>query len=549
MKDANEISEILKKGQQCKDFIEGFLHDQVEQSLKNTHVQLKIRVKTRRSLEKKLEKKKKEKSEYSLSKITDIVGIRFICHFQRDVEQIVEFVLGLIKKTGHYGFSDLLEDARFYTTKSHNQAALRLAIEKIFSKYGAALEPEEKRSRYTSLHIVCGVRNFPDVPVEIQIRNVFEDAWAEIEHALQYKNSINDGRISAAAERHLLVLNTMVQACIEQVEAISIDATDQPLISSRVTSALAKNEDIQYLPEIVRALFAQIIALSDEEAPRALAMIERFCVENSAAIEADKEVQYILAMEQALCFLNMGKLSRAVEKYQDVQQATPEKAMVYYRLADAWRLLGEIPKASEFIDLAYKKLSAGSSTAGERKWLEERIHLKKAYLQWKQRDFAGALNTLKVDYERIKKTNNTLLIQKYVNSMTYYQIELMGEQPQPLELEALKKSKQVFEEWKMTSISQGTLAEMVDTYAWLCYLLWASSGDIDALNSAYRAAEELDAAILYPNGPNEPYLAAQGVKYRISQTDVTGLHYHVSIIRKAWQARSRAKKSNSKQKV
>ncbi|MCQ2501944.1 MAG: GTP pyrophosphokinase family protein [Lachnospiraceae bacterium] len=92
-------------------------------------------------------------------KVEDIAGIRIICQFVEDIEQIVELI-------------ESREDMKVRTVKD-------------YVKF-------QKESGYRSFHMIITYRvetlNGPKkIPVEIQIRTMGMDFWATIEHSLQYK--------------------------------------------------------------------------------------------------------------------------------------------------------------------------------------------------------------------------------------------------------------------------------------------------------------------------------------------------------------------------
>lgn len=92
-------------------------------------------------------------------KVEDIAGIRIICQFVEDIEQIVELI-------------ENRDDMKVKTVKDYVKC--------------------QKDSGYRSYHMIIiykvqtlmGVKK---VPVEIQIRTMGMDFWATIEHSLQYK--------------------------------------------------------------------------------------------------------------------------------------------------------------------------------------------------------------------------------------------------------------------------------------------------------------------------------------------------------------------------
>ena len=93
-------------------------------------------------------------------KINDIAGIRIICNFKKDVYKLVEII--------------------------ENFQDIRILNKKDFMK-------KPKKSGYMSYHIIAEVPvNFSSgimfVKVEIQVRTLGMDFWANLEHKLKYKN-------------------------------------------------------------------------------------------------------------------------------------------------------------------------------------------------------------------------------------------------------------------------------------------------------------------------------------------------------------------------
>nr|WP_268838055.1 hypothetical protein [Pseudoalteromonas sp. CNAT2-18.1] len=124
------------------------------------------RVKDKNSLSRKIINKDKYSS---IQDITDIVGIRIISNYSDEVDQIAK----------------IIEDNFAIDTKN--------SIDK-----RASLDPD--RFGYLSLHYVVSIsqdreqlveyQRFNGRKVEIQIRSVLQHAWAEIEHDIGYKSTI-----------------------------------------------------------------------------------------------------------------------------------------------------------------------------------------------------------------------------------------------------------------------------------------------------------------------------------------------------------------------
>ncbi|HET8660178.1 MAG TPA: hypothetical protein VFM55_14410 [Micromonosporaceae bacterium] len=123
------------------------------------------RVKRRESAVRKIERK--ARADYSLSDITDLLGVRVITYFNYDVDQVAEII------------------EQEFTVDRANSVDKR-----------TSLDPD--RFGYLSLHYVVGLsdsrrrlpeyKKFDKVRFEVQIRSILQHAWAEIEHDLGYKS-------------------------------------------------------------------------------------------------------------------------------------------------------------------------------------------------------------------------------------------------------------------------------------------------------------------------------------------------------------------------
>ncbi len=135
-----------------KDFSRKYQNDPIH------HIQ--SRIKTKKSIEGKLARLQLEPTvENARDQLTDIAGIRVICHFIRDIDWIVD----IIKK----------------------QKDLIILKERDYIR-------SPKSNGYRSYHIVFGVPVYHTdgmdyYPVEIQLRTMSMDFWASMEHRICYK--------------------------------------------------------------------------------------------------------------------------------------------------------------------------------------------------------------------------------------------------------------------------------------------------------------------------------------------------------------------------
>ncbi len=123
---------------------------------------MESRLKTPRSIVEKLRRRAEEVSADSARRnLTDIAGIRVICHYIEDVYRIAELLL-------HQDDVTLIRKTDYIKTPKENG--------------------------YRSLHLVVQVPVYLSnrteyVPVEVQIRTEGMDFWASLEHQMRYKSS------------------------------------------------------------------------------------------------------------------------------------------------------------------------------------------------------------------------------------------------------------------------------------------------------------------------------------------------------------------------
>ena len=129
--------------------------------------------------------------------ITDLAGVRVICHYLRDVETLAEM---LLKR----------DDIELVYMRNYIQ--------------------KPKNTGYRSLHLVvsipvCLADRTEQVPVEVQIRTVAMDFWACLEHQLRYKSE-DEVPVDLRAQlkdcaRMIAEADEMMQEIFDKVKSIT----------------------------------------------------------------------------------------------------------------------------------------------------------------------------------------------------------------------------------------------------------------------------------------------------------------------------------------
>lgn len=204
----------------------------------------KHRKKSRKKIRNKAENYKKATpdDEFDPYKITDAWACRYVLLSQEFMAEFVEKLVRLIvTKENVDGISSPFKHGGLVkiTIYDNRPDSDPLAItSKVKKKIIPLLSPDErnkviessKASGYSSVHIIAmvtvdyemilGERNKGvDVPVELQIRDVFEDAWGEIEHRMVYSSKDDEkGEMRSILtnplwRQHLSVLKVFVDGC------------------------------------------------------------------------------------------------------------------------------------------------------------------------------------------------------------------------------------------------------------------------------------------------------------------------------------------------
>ncbi|MGB7433741.1 MAG: RelA/SpoT domain-containing protein [Ahrensia sp.] len=171
---------------------------------------IKSRVKRLDSLVAKVAEKKKRRKDYDASKVTDIVGIRFICLYARELVDVFHSLISMISLSQSDNIKimkgnkidDCIEEIIIFQSGRHSDvyesifySAKRMELSEYNKKKVLKVRMEkngDEKKPYSSIHIVANAEyrsglKTRNIPVEFQIRTVFEDVWGEIDHSLEYK--------------------------------------------------------------------------------------------------------------------------------------------------------------------------------------------------------------------------------------------------------------------------------------------------------------------------------------------------------------------------
>ncbi|GAB4184001.1 MAG: hypothetical protein Tsb002_06560 [Wenzhouxiangellaceae bacterium] len=389
-------SSAEKAAKKLSDFIYSKRDALIDTDGQRRYYAYNIRVKSVKSILNKKKEKAIDRPDYKLTSISDIVGLRFITLFRSDLSYLVDFCISQIDAGGVF-IGGSIEEGKIFTMDRRGDVVLS-SIEEAFknNNYKDYEIVPSRKSRYSSIHLLAKLDSHVDavasqetaklfeleaykVPIEIQIRTVFEDAWGEIDHIYQYKPIINKARKyktqSYFVPQHLASLKMFLDSCsvfadtIKQEAEITFKEKFHPEPSATVlTEEQAKQglENIGVSRDIIieilnarRERNDAILSIDDngqEAISRLLQISKRFKEILDTGLDriefSKKEQKKYIAWcraEEALTLFNTGiesELINASNIYQALIDELPGSAFLRYRYG---RVLGQLNKHRDAI--------------------------------------------------------------------------------------------------------------------------------------------------------------------------------------------------------
>lgn len=351
----------------------------------------KIRTKSEEKLIEKVERKKENCVSYSLADITDIVGLRLVALFRAEMVEIFNGVLTAITHSNGINPNPFVngspKEIIIYKGSSNVYDELPARLNEIVARLcpTCIIKEEHSKEGYSSIHLVTYLDKTPKIslpdaykiPIEIQIRSVFEDAWGEIDHKFGYitRSGKNLGKPINNPEfvlEHLKVLKRFSDACMEYADVIWGEAIGEPtsLIATRKVVPVASDNDIVHrfkalnipsniiekycsIREIKNKAEAQMDSDPFEGKALYLDAAEQFRnlihdLGDLKESENDKFIYYYLRMNEAVCLMSTNVRDQVIAAhgiYQNLESKYSNFPLLKMRLGQALGKLGHLDDA------------------------------------------------------------------------------------------------------------------------------------------------------------------------------------------------------------
>lgn len=360
----------------------------------------KYRVKGKEELLEKVKRKITEKPEYKITDITDAIGVRFVTLFKGEMVLVYQTLIEKLASPDQGSQISSAPPEEIIVYKGLSAAVeLQNTIRDITKKHfkNTEVRTQNSQEHYSSIHIICRHTQENEltdhtqkyqIPIEIQIRTVFEDAWGEIDHKFGYTNrrAEKHGKPETAnidnigqVKSHLKTLKDFCDACMNYAENIKISATTEnthtnqsrPIsvesdedILARLTSLGASAEFIEGYTQARKVREAATNSTENQTPPSEtsqafIAAASQFenlkktiCTEPEITHLSlgQKLSYYYCAMNQALCLVSTKSpecIASAIEIYYFLEENFPSYPLVKMRLGQALGNAGKIDSAIE----------------------------------------------------------------------------------------------------------------------------------------------------------------------------------------------------------
>jgi len=371
----------------------------------------------------------------SLAQINDYAGFRILSLFEQDIFDIHKCIIDELKKGGFN-----LVDFKIFNWKKDDPLILSMKEIVCLAYEGAIILYKEKE--YKSIHYLF---EYDGYHVEIQLRTLLQDVWAELEHAIAYKQL----NVHPHIKKSFSLLCRDLQNnddLVSHLKSISDREQVGHLYSMERGGPVAFYE---YEPELIPEVFTSDASIKESfdnyidffTKPHLNLRINKHRCSEAKTIfntfanlvkdkikNLDAKLKYILNMEEAFLFYWEGgveNMEKALEIYENIKKQFADNYMLHFRMGEIFVIKGEVEKALVSFDHCEELIARGLNIAPRNHY---RVKMKLAYINWLLgKEFIGfALD--KIDeaekiYHDIAASYPSLRYDTLLSNSCYYYLE------------------------------------------------------------------------------------------------------------------------------
>ena len=447
--------------------------------LQNLCYTRKSRVKSKKNILGKYDRKRREpeRKDYKIEDISDVIGLRFIVLFKQDVIPVIKSIINLLSKDNNqknpfYGCS--IEELIYYKGNI-SLSNISHKIRDSFSSIGIDIKERNSREGYSSIHIVCNLNTehsdvLPEnykIPVEIQVRTIFEDAWGEIDHKYGYKARRDHISFHPTLDKHLQTLKQFVDACVDYADLIVEESEIElnPTDFSKVLNIPENSDslsylfsglsiDEKYLSEYSDAIQAKNKAIEESNSKELIKCADHFLSIKNDYLKHKTNLQndlqndvfsFYCSLNYAFCNLvnNTEKgVKNAKDMYLALMEIDPNNSLILMRLGQTMGRIGEFDDSISLIKESYAQaikpeskfevketdikyiLSKVPKTVGYYIWLKiynSDVELPNEYIEDLYQE---AYNFTLIGFKTLSKDNQAEDYIDYQNNLVFYLTEI-----------------------------------------------------------------------------------------------------------------------------
>jgi ppGpp synthetase/RelA/SpoT-type nucleotidyltranferase len=496
---------------------------------------VKTRIKDETKLLEKVKRKRslEGRTDYRLSDITDVIGLRIVSLFREDMIDLFRKSVKLISHDSSINPNPFqkasFEEVIIYSPYEHDAltASIKLMSSSIIPD-GVSVKSQISSEGYSSIHLVCRTTERLEVsgeeisiPVEVQIRTVFEDAWGEIDHKFRYSGAEGKSGLEVSnplrVAENLKILKKFSDSCSLYADEIKRDAIQQitssyagfdiyPVdtnesINEKLVEIQSRQEDIEKYRELREILnkysrdklstsrTLQLVSAADD-----FLDLAKFISKELAVPESVDFIKFHFTMNAALCLIatyDEKHLRIALDLYKSCLAVDEKNPMVKLRLAQTLVALGMIDESIKYFEiLADSVVGTGSVYVHDKevRHIEKHMPYMFGYVLWRKYKENSEKETIiraievsqKYNYESDESIRN-----KYRNNILYYLYELalltVGDKSKP-DANYVKKIRELI---LLIENQNSNLDENIDV--------------LDSLARAYFVIEEYEESLKYCN--------------------------------------------------